>query len=76
MNNICLYLVILKLLKTQNMNCYALPVDSLAVVKIWIIIILEFINELNTNVQTFGLNSENNPTCLIKIFKQFRWFAL
>ena len=48
------------------MNCYASPVDGLAVINMDNNYTREFINELNTNVQTFGLNSENNPTCLIK----------
>ena len=44
----------------------SLPVDGLAVINMDNNYTREFINELNTNVQTFGLNSENNPTCLIK----------
>lgn len=55
--------------KTKYELLRALPKDGLAVVNADNPYTREFIHELNTNVSTFGLEVDNNPTCLIKDIK-------
>lgn len=52
--------------KTKYELLRSLPADGLAVVNVDNIYVREFLHELKTEVKTFGLEPENNPTCLIK----------